>query len=85
MNEYEQVNGLWLPKYVQRNGVWVKREQATEPTPSLYDSLRVAKAGPPERPVYFFLGGVVRGFLEYQETPGEAAVSEAEAILRGDS
>ena len=84
MNEYEQVNGLWLPKYVQRNGVWVKREQATELTGSPFDALRVIKVEQ-TGPTYWFVGPSVSGWLPYQETAEEAAVSEAEAILRGDS
>ncbi len=85
MREYEQVNGLWLPKYVQRNGVWVKREQAQDMMlNSAFDALRVIKVEQ-SGPTYWFYGPTISGYLPYQETAEEAAVSEAEAILRGDS
>lgn len=90
MNEYEQINGLWMPKFVQRNGVWVKRQDAS--SMGTESTNGVASSHPHPMPLFiqqigqaYYFTGPVTGYLPHRETEEEAAVAEVEAMLKEQS
>lgn len=86
--EYEQIGGLWVPKYIQRNGVWVKRDAIEEHSHNLR-SLESSAVMFPAVIAWGYIGGrTIEDFAAWQQQQGEQydksmALAEAEAILGG--